>query len=115
MNINALIHTLQTVMPQIAESYCIVNGAVLDLNEVQNMGYDEFSERAKKNMPLKLYKYFPNHTIEIKDNSVNYSIQALKNNTIFIQRVQGTQNIIHGLAPEYLNNFNISNNVFYRE
>lgn len=85
MNINALIHTLQTVMPQIAESYCIVNGAVLDLNEVQNMGYDEFSERAKKNMPLKLYKYFPNHTIEIKDNSVNYSIQALKNNTIFMQ------------------------------
>lgn len=85
MNINALIQTLQTVMPQIAESYCIVNGAVLDLNEVQNMGYDEFSERAKKNMPLKLYKYFPNHTIEIKDNSVNYSIQALKDNSVFMQ------------------------------
>ena len=58
MDINALIQTLQSALPQIAESCCIVNGALMTLTEVQNMGYDEFSMRAKMNMPLKLYKYF---------------------------------------------------------
>ena len=37
----------------------------------------------------------------------------LKNNTIFIEKVQSTVNIIHAIAPQYLNNFIISNNVFY--
>ena len=37
----------------------------------------------------------------------------LKNNTIFIEKVQGAVNIIHAIAPQYLNNFIISNNVFY--
>ena len=46
MDINVLIQTLQSAVPQIAESYCIVNGALMNLSEVQNMGYDEFSMRA---------------------------------------------------------------------
>ena len=65
MDINALIQTLQSALPQIAESCCIVNGALMNLTEVQNMGYDEFSMRAKMNMPLKLYKYFPNRLTEL--------------------------------------------------
>lgn len=67
MDINALIQTLQSALPQIAESCCIVNGALMNLTEVQNMGYDEFSMRAKMNMPLKLYKYFPNRLTELVD------------------------------------------------
>lgn len=67
MDINALIQTLQSALPQIAESCCIVNGALMNLTEVQNMGYDEFSMRAKINMPLKLYKYFPNRLTELVD------------------------------------------------
>ena len=39
----------------------------MNLNEVQNMGYDEFSMRAKMNMPLKLYKYFSNQQTELID------------------------------------------------
>ena len=39
----------------------------MNLTEVQNMGYDEFSMRAKMNMPLKLYKYFPNRLTELVD------------------------------------------------
>lgn len=50
-----------------AGSYYIVNGSIMDLSEVQNMGYDEFSLHAKMNMPLKLYKYFPNRQIELID------------------------------------------------
>lgn len=100
MDINALIQTLQSALPQIAESCCIVNGALMNLNEVQNMGYDEFSICAKKNMPLKLYKYFHNRPTELIDEktgnpivdeitgnkkTVNHSIQALRDNTVFMQ------------------------------
>lgn len=100
MDINTLIQTLQSAVPQIAESCCIVNGALMNLNEVQNMGYDEFSMRAKINMPLKLYKYFPNRPTELIDEksgepivdentgkakTVNYNIQSLRDNTVFMQ------------------------------
>lgn len=100
MDINALIRTLQSAVPQIAESCCIVNGALMNLDEVQNMGCDEFGLRSKMNMPLKLYKYFPNRPTELideksgkpivdentgKTKTVNYSIQALRDNTVFMQ------------------------------
>lgn len=100
MDINTLIQTLQSAVPQIAGSCCIVNGALMNLTEVQNMGYNEFSMRAKMNMPLKLYKYFPNRPTELIDKqtgkpikdeitgntkTINYSIQALRDNTVFMQ------------------------------
>ena len=51
----------------------------MNLNEIQNMGWDEFAIRSKFNMPLRLYRYFPD--IEKKDTAtgemVNYSIQAI--------------------------------------
>lgn len=91
MDLNTLFQTVQSSAPQIAESYCIVNGTLMNLDELQNMGYEEFSLRSKANMPLKLYKYFPNRLVDTKDNKtgttqkVNYSLQALKNNTVFMQ------------------------------
>lgn len=100
MDINTLIQTLQSAIPQIAESCCIVNGAIMNLDEVQNMGYNEFSMRTKLNMPLKLYKYFPNRTTSLIDEKsekpiidektgetkiVNYNIQSLRDNTVFMQ------------------------------
>lgn len=99
MDINALIQKLQSAVPQIAESCCIVNGALMNLDEVQNMGYDEFSVRSKMSMPLKLYKYFPNRPTELidvklgepivdentgKTKTVNCSIQSLRDNTVFM-------------------------------
>lgn len=100
MDINALIQTLREVAPKVSESYCIVNGSVMNLNEVQNMGCNEFSLRTKMNMPLKLYKYFPNLQTELVDEktkkaiidkntgkvkTVNYSLQSLRDNTVFMQ------------------------------
>lgn len=100
MDINALTQTLQRAIPQIAENGCIVNGALMNLNDVQSMGYDEFNMRAKMNMPPKLYKYFPNRSIELINEksgtlfmdesigeikTVNYSIQSLTYNTVFMQ------------------------------
>ena len=64
MDINQMFGTLQQLAPQIASSYCVVNGAFMGLNEIENMGYEEFSLRSKMNMPMKLYKYFSNKAEE---------------------------------------------------
>lgn len=91
MKIDELIKELQITMPQIVNSYCIVNGSLMSLNELQRMGFKEFSLRSKINMPKKLYKYFPNTLTSIVDKNtgeiktINYSLEALKNNTIFLQ------------------------------
>ena len=42
MDINQMFGTLQQLAPQIASSYCVVNGVFMGLNEIENMGYEEF-------------------------------------------------------------------------
>ena len=85
LDINELIFYARQMAPQFASSCCIVNGAIMDLNEVQSMGCQEFGVRSKLNMPSKLYKYFPNVIKKDNGKEINYSIQALKNNTVFMQ------------------------------
>lgn len=87
MDILNLIADFRKHAPEFASSYCIVNGAVMNLNEIQNMGYDEFSLRSKINMPLRLYRYYPNKKVKDKETGeeINYSHQALENNTVFLQ------------------------------
>ena len=85
MDINQMFGTLQQLAPQIASSYCVVNGVFMGLNEIENMGYEEFSLRSKMNMPMKLYKYFSNKAEETDGKKRNYSIEALKDNTVFMQ------------------------------
>lgn len=65
----------------LTNSICIVNGEIMSIKKLHNMGYNEFKLRSLYNMPLKLYKYFPNTCV----NSVNYSLQALENNTVYMQ------------------------------
>ena len=71
----------------ILSSICVVNGEIFKLEEVKNMGYDEFSLRSKKYMPLKLYRYFPDRICKDFETGkeVNYSIQALENNLVYMQ------------------------------
>lgn len=104
MNIPEIIKNLQTLAPEIAETYCIVNGTLMNLNEIQNMGYNEFSLRSKNNMPLRLYRYYPN--LPDKDNpKANYSLQALKENTVFLQTPIKFDDVydsdVHVDYPEY--------------
>lgn len=75
MELQGLFSEMQQSLPELLSSYCIVNGAVMNLDEIQKMGYDEFSFRSKLNMPLKLYRYYPNKVDNEK--KVNYSLQAL--------------------------------------
>lgn len=65
---------------------CIVNGALLKLQDIEKMGFNEFSLQAQMYMPKKFYKYFPNKDFKTDDDSlINYSIQALENNTVYMQ------------------------------
>lgn len=86
MNIDELVHLIQQSAAEITSSCCVINGAIMNLNEVEKMGCQEFWIRSKINMPSKLYKYFPNSIKEDDSGKeINYSMQALKNNTVFMQ------------------------------
>ena len=80
MELSNLFARFQQLGPKLALSYCFVNGAIMALDEIQNMGYDEFALRSKINMPLRLYRYYPN--LDIQDvgtgKEINYSVQALE-------------------------------------
>lgn len=54
MKLSELIMSIQQLAPQLASTCCVVNGVFMTLEEVEKMGYDEFSYRSKINMPLKL-------------------------------------------------------------
>lgn len=62
---------------------CMINMMPANINEVEKMGCQEYSLETRKIMPKKLYKYFPN-TVETKTGA-NYSIQALRDNTVYMQ------------------------------
>lgn len=83
IELQSLLVEMQRHIPELLSSYCIVNGAITNLEEIQKMGYREFSLRSKLNMPLKLYRYYPNRVDEKSGN--NYSLQALRDNTVFLQ------------------------------
>lgn len=67
-------------------SGCIINGKFFELSAIENMKYEDFSMQVRFSVPVKLYKYFSNKDEKQKDGSiVNYSMQALKNNTVYMQ------------------------------
>lgn len=78
-----LLAQFQQVSLEFLNHFCMINGAVYPLDEVEKMGYAEFGLRARINMPKRLYKYFPNMRKEVRGDSgevtsVNYSLDALK-------------------------------------
>lgn len=70
-------------LSQIAPFLCMINMMPANINEIEKMGCQEYSLKTRKIMPKKLYKYFPN-TVETKTGA-NYSIQALRDNTVYMQ------------------------------
>lgn len=85
MDLSELIMNIQQLAPQLASTCCVINGAFMTLEDVEKMGYDEFLYRSKINMPLRLYKYFSNAENDKEGSKVNYSMIALKNNTVYMQ------------------------------
>lgn len=85
MDINKLILSFKQNVQKFESSSCIVNGAIMNIDDIQNMGYKEFGMRSKISMPLKLYRYYPNLVNKEDGIEKNYSLMALRNNTVFMQ------------------------------
>lgn len=86
MNINDFILNAQQNLPELLNNFCVVNKQLMDLKEFEKIGYDEFCCNSRINVPSKLYKYFPNREEKLEDGkNVNYSLEALRNNTVFMQ------------------------------
>ena len=85
MDFNDEISFIQSSISELNTSYCVVNGALMRLDEIENLGYREFWLRSKLNIPKKLYKYCPNTCVIKNGESINYSHLTLKNNTVFMQ------------------------------
>lgn len=84
--LDQLLSDFKNNLPQFLTSGCIVNGTVLELETIEKMGYEEFSYQCRRSMPKKFYRYFPNKDSTTKDGiTQNYSIQALKDNTVYLQ------------------------------
>ncbi len=84
MDNNRVIYELKRNATEVDNSICVVNTAIMKLDEIENMGWKEFAMRSKYNMPPKLYEYFPNRIIEKEGKQENYSIQALRDNTVYL-------------------------------
>ncbi len=81
-----LLVDFKNTISQFFNSGCIINGALLELEKVEKMGYREFSYQSRLCIPMKFYKYYSNKESVQADGSVrNYSLEALKNNTVFMQ------------------------------
>lgn len=85
MNFSDLVSSIQSATPELNNSYCIVNGELMRLDQIENMGYREFWLRSKLYMPKKLYKYYSNISKEKNGEWINHSHMALENNTVFMQ------------------------------
>ena len=81
--------SFQQAGQEFLDKYCIVNNSFFLLDDIEKMGNSEFGLRAKSNMPLKLYKYFPNTIKEETDEAgncvkMNYSLRALETNEVYL-------------------------------
>lgn len=84
--LDQLLSDFKNNLPQFLNSGCIVNGTVVELETIEKMGYEEFSYQCRRSMPKKFYRYFPNKDYTSNDGiTQNYSIQALKDNTVYLQ------------------------------
>lgn len=62
-------------------NFCLINGKPYAKNEIAKASWQEYVQFAQNQMPKKLYKYFPN---VVADSQRNYSKEALRNNTVFL-------------------------------
>lgn len=66
---------------------CFINGKEFSLSEIEKMGYESFSLMCHICPCRSLFKYYPNIRKYIKEEKRyrNYSIEALKNNSVYLQ------------------------------
>ena len=80
MDISNLMAQLRHVGPDILQNYCIINGNIWPLEQVEKMGLEEYAARTIFSLPLRFYKYYP----DVKKDGTNYSISALESNEVYL-------------------------------
>lgn len=79
--IQANAETLKSLMSNFFNEQCIINGEIYNLAEIEKLGFENFAFAKRNVVPNKLYRFYPN----ISKQGVNHSIQALENNTVYMQ------------------------------
>lgn len=79
--IQANAETLKSLMSNFFNEQCIINGEFYNLAEIEKLGFEKFAFAKKNVVPNKLYRFYPN----ISKQGINHSIQALENNTVYMQ------------------------------
>lgn len=67
------------------EEGCVVCGMGFTINQLDKTSEEEFAIFRMNLMPKKLYKYFPDSSTIQGDQEINYSREALVNNTVYLQ------------------------------
>lgn len=67
------------------ENICVIAKNIKSLKELNEMSFSEFFAYCSFIRPQKLYKYFPYKWELIDNNPINYSLEALVNNTVYLQ------------------------------
>ena len=80
VDISNLIAQLRQAGPDILQNFCIINGNIWPLEQVEKMGLEEYAARTIFSLPLRFYKYFPDE----EKNGTNYSILALESNEVYL-------------------------------
>lgn len=66
--------------PEFLSDYCIIDGYLWSLEQIERMSLEEYAERTIYSYPVKLYKYFP----DVEKDGKNYSIIALESNEVYL-------------------------------
>ena len=71
---------LRQASPDLLKNYCVINGNIWPLEQVERMGLEEYAARTILSLPLRFYKYYPG----VEKNGTNYSISALESNEVYL-------------------------------
>ena len=77
LNIYEMFSILKPFISSLESYCCVINGNVKTLDDIYKLGYNNFKTFVKQKMPTKLYRYY-----SMKN---EYGLQALMNNTVFLQ------------------------------
>lgn len=80
VDISNLMTQLRQAGPDILQNFCIINGNIWSLEQVEKMGLEEYAARTVFSLQLRFYKYFPDE----EKNGTNYSILALESNEVYL-------------------------------
>lgn len=84
MNVEELFDNIMKLRNIITNDYCFINGKLLRIYDFENSNYEDFKMKYSIEIPTKLYKYFNNIPKKENEVLVNYSVDNLKNNTIYL-------------------------------